>query len=406
MSFIKSSDNPFIAGSGLSTNSDEYEAWANEQPVNEKPAHHEATVNNIPDEKPAPSNKFELIRSTELTNEPKDYQWLVKNIMEKGNLIEIFGSPESGKSLIALEIAFCIACGIVWNGHKVNKGNVVYIAGEGFGGLARRIKALEAKHNCKADNMFLSKAPAELLNDLSTKKVSDAIAEICGDAALVVIDTLNRNFGAGDENSTKDMTTFVGNVDYYLKNKDESVIVVHHSGLNDKGRSRGASSLFGAIDLQYKVSKSGCSITFENTKAKDIPKPEPMCFEIKGKPIEWKDEDGNKLTAPILESADYVKTVNKVKLSQRDELALTTLRKATESHGIEPTLKMKNTFAGLEHRKVVHIDHWRDTFYPRLDVDGGQDAKRKAFQRTRTKLLTHKKIANMDDYFWEIFYSE
>lgn len=390
----------------LLNNHDDYEAWANGQVVNEEPEHHEATVNSIPDEKPAPSNKFELIRSTELTNEPKDYQWLIKGFMEKSNFIELFGSPESCKSLIALDMGFCVACGVDWHGHKVMQGNVVYIAGEGFGGLARRVKALEIKYNRKADNLFLSKAPAELLDDLSAKKVSDAIAEICDDAALVVIDTLNRNFGAGDENSTKDMTTFIGNVDCYLKNKDESVLVVHHSGLVDKGRSRGNSSLFGALDLQYQVTKNGTNVEFKNKKSKDIPKIDPMCFEIKGIPIEWTDEDGNELTAPILESAEYIKTVNKPKLLQRDETALSTLRQATDLHGIEPSLKMKGTFAGLDNRKVVHIDRWRDTFYPRLDADGGQEAKKKAFQRTRAKLLEHKKIVNMDDYFWEIFYED
>ncbi|MDX2503550.1 MAG: AAA family ATPase [Gammaproteobacteria bacterium] len=358
-----------------------------------------------PAEKSMASNKFELIRSTELTNEPKDFQWLIKSIMEKGNLIEIFGSPESGKSLITLDMSFCISCGIDWNGHKVSQGNVVYIAGEGFGGLARRIKALETKYDRKAENLFLSKAPAELLDSSSAMKVSDAIAEICGETVLVVIDTLNRNFGAGDESSTKDMTTFIGNIDYYLKDKDESVIVVHHSGLSDKDRSRGSSSLLGALDLQYKVLKSGSKVTFGITKAKDVPEPAPMCFEIEGIPIEWMDEDGINLTAPILHAAEYVAKEIKTSLSQRDELSLSTLRASTESHGIEPSLKMKSTFAGLEGRNVVHIDHWRDTLYPRLDVDGGQDAKKKAFQRTRTKLLTCKKIANMDDYFWEIFYA-
>ena len=390
----------------LSNSQDECEAFmANKPAVNEQPAHHESTVASIPDKKPDVliPGKFELIRSTELTNEPKDYQWLVKTIMEKSNLVEIFGPPESCKSLIALEIGFCVACGIDWNGYKVTQGNVVYIAGEGFGGLARRIKALEKKYKCKAPKLILSKAPAEFLNDSSAKQVSEAITEICGDAALVVIDTLNRNFGAGDENATKDMTTFIGNIDYYLKNKDESVIIVHHSGLNDKGRSRGNSSLFGALDLQYHVTKTGTNVTFKNTKSKDIPPPKPIGFIIKGAPIEWTDEDGNELTAPVLELSECVTATKTMRMTHRDEIAIRSLRQATEKHGIEPTSAMKSAFGGMEYKKVVGLDDWRNKFYSLADLEGTQDTKRKAFQRTRQKLLEHKKIVTMDGYFWEIF---
>ena len=347
--------------------------------------------------------KFELIRSTELTNEPKDYQWLVKGLMEKSNLSEIFGPPENGKSLVALDMSFCIACGIDWHGHKVTQGNVIYIAGEGFGGLGRRVKALEKKYNCKAPNLFLSKTPTELLDDPSAKKVSDAITEICGDAALVVIDTLNRNFGAGDENSTRDMTRFIGNVDYYLKNKNASVIIVHHSGLNDKGRSRGNSSLFGALDLQYHVTKNGTNVTFKNTKSKDIPPPKPIGFVIKGAPIGWTDGDGNELTAPVLELSECVTATKSMRMTHRDEIAIRSLRQATEKHGVEPTSAMKSAFGGLTHRKVVSIEHWRNKFYSLADIEGDKDTKRKAFQRTRQKLLENKKIVTMDNHFWEIF---
>lgn len=347
--------------------------------------------------------KFELIRSTELTNEPKDYQWLVKGIMEKGNLVEIFGPPESGKSLTALEIAFCVACGIDWNGHKVLQGSVIYIAGEGFGGLARRVKALEKKYGCRADDLFLSKAPAELLDDGSAKGVSDAITEMCGDAVLVVVDTLNRNFGAGDENSTKDMTRFIGNVDYYLKNKDATVIIVHHSGLNDTGRSRGNSSLFGALDLQYHVTKNGTNVTFKNTKSKDIPPPKPIGFVIKGAPIGWTDEDGNELTAPVLELSECVTATKSMRMTHRDEMAIRSLRQATDKYGVDPPSAMKSAFGGLTHRKVISVEHWRNKFYSLADIEGDMDTKRKAFQRTRQKLLENKKIVTMDDYFWEIF---
>ena len=45
-------------------------------------------------------------------------KWLIKNIMEKESLGMIFGAPASAKSFIAMDMAFCIALGVDWNGNK------------------------------------------------------------------------------------------------------------------------------------------------------------------------------------------------------------------------------------------------------------------------------------------------
>ena len=90
-------------------------------------------------------------------------------------------------------------------------------------------------------------------------------------------------------------------------------------------------------------------------------------------------------------------------MTHRDEIAIRSLRQATEKHGIEPTSAMKSAFGGMEYKKVVGLDDWRNKFYSLADLEGTQDTKRKAFQRTRQKLLEHKKIVTMDGYFWEIF---
>ena len=79
-------------------------------------------------------------------------------------------------------------------------------------------------------------------------------------------------------------------------------------------------------------------------------------------------------------------------MTHRDEMAIRSLRQATEKHGIEPTSAMKSAFGGLANRKVISIEHWRNKFYSLADIEGDQDTKRKAFQRTRQKLLENKKI--------------
>ena len=56
---------------------------------------------------------------------------------------------------------------------------------------------------------------------------------------MIVIDTLARNFGAGNENSTEDMNRFVASIDRYLREEFGSAIVlVHHTGHDAASRAR------------------------------------------------------------------------------------------------------------------------------------------------------------------------
>ncbi len=83
----------------------------------------------------APNAKpFPLICAAELTAKPISIQWLLNGILERGSLNLLFGEPAAGKSLFALDWAFCLAHGIHWHDYPTEQTDVVIIAGEGFAG--------------------------------------------------------------------------------------------------------------------------------------------------------------------------------------------------------------------------------------------------------------------------------
>src|SRR5690606_31096689 len=88
--------------------------------------------------------KFEFSRIDSL--EVKEIDWLVDGYFEADSLDLIFGEPGCGKSFISIDLGCCIATGTSWHGHEVKQGMVIYIAGEGHNGLARRFKAWERIH--------------------------------------------------------------------------------------------------------------------------------------------------------------------------------------------------------------------------------------------------------------------
>lgn len=57
--------------------------------------------------------------------------WLIKRTLPQKGVALIYGHPSSGKSFLALDIAMHVALGWDWNGLRVRKGLVVYVAAEG-----------------------------------------------------------------------------------------------------------------------------------------------------------------------------------------------------------------------------------------------------------------------------------
>lgn len=353
---------------------------------------------------------FPLIPAHELTLKPVAIDWLIENIIERGSLNLLFGEPGAGKSLFALDWAFCMAAGIDWHGYRTKPVDVVVVAGEGFAGMARRLKALEAKYQMKAPaRLFISQRPANLIDGANAQWVADTIKATCPNPGLVVVDTLHRNMD-GDENSSQDIGRFVANLDGFFKPLGAAVLVVHHSGHGQKDRSRGSSSIRAAMDGEFSATKDGGAIVLSCHKAKDFEAFKPLQFSLKPVELDWCDDEGEPLTSVCLEhDGEATPTTKKRKLSARDDAILTSLSEAIVAHGVEPTTEIKAKFGGFagiwnEHKKIVNIEHWRELAYKAIVVDtGGDDAKRKAFKRCRNKLFNDGYTVEYGDYVWRIF---
>lgn len=325
---------------------------------------------------------FQLVSASELTAKQTHTEWLVKGLIGSNNMGLVFGQSGHGKSFFVLDMAFCIATGIEFFGHKVTQGSVVYIAGEGYSGLTKRMKALEIKYNTQAPKLFLSKTAAALTDVASSIEVRQAIDAICSDAALVIIDTLHRNFGAGDENSATDFGAFCSNVDSYIRKNGESVLIVHHSGHTDAERSRGSSSIKAAMDFEYRVTKLNNLLTVTNTKMKDDEPPEDLRFEMTQQPIGWLDDDGKEFTSLVL-----YKTYEKSNIRNQ-------LTKA-EKTGME---SFKNAANESYQDSGVHLEDWRAKFYEISTADS-PEAKRQAFNRVRNSLVNKGCLTIVNDFY-------
>jgi hypothetical protein len=216
---------------------------------------------------------------------------------------------------------------------------VIFILGEGQGGIMRRLTAwgIEHKIDIKTAKLFLSLMPAALCDaafSAEVVKAVDGIAVKHGAPLLIIIDTVQRNFGGGDENSAKDMGTFIHAADTLRSQYGACVLLVHHSGVADKGRGRGSSALRGALDCEFKLEKDDtCIVRIECSKMKDGPIAKPMAFELFQVGLPLRDEHGAVVTSAILSEIEWAPVEQKKEVGGKNKkLAMEILNHLYSEH--------------------------------------------------------------------------
>ena len=262
--------------------------------------------------------------------------WLIKGILERGSMNLLFGEPGAGKSLFAMDWAFCLGAGIAWHNHKVKKKcKVLYILGEGFRGVTMRFQALKQKYpDADVSNIKFSRRSINLLDPKASEQVIEIIKDLDFIPDLIICDTLNRNM-VGDENSTEDMGRFFISSELFIKELNSTFLTVHHSGHADKGRSRGSSAIKAAMDAEFCVAKNGEGITFSCTKSKDFSADSDMKFNLHQVELEGEmffDEDDNKqITSVYLNYNGESKKLNE--LNPNHQKVLDSLESCLKTHG-------------------------------------------------------------------------
>jgi len=321
----------------------------------------------------------------------REPQFLIANILEENALIQIFGEPGVGKSLIAYDMAACIVSGQPFHGRDVKQGSVIILAGEGHNGIKRRFAAWEKRREHSLDGLPLhvSQQPAQLLDPTSVGSMISAIDSLIaehGAPTLLVVDTLARNFGPGDENSNRDMSNFVGVLDKIRSRYECSVMVVHHSGHGDAGRGRGASALKAAVDAEFAVKREGeLSLVLSCTKMKDAPKLSNIFFAIDLVEV-GQTSDGTIVTGPVL-----TKTAIVAKHSRR------TLFSPNEQWVADAIYALTKDGNAATNIPVLRDDLKRKCYDTLTDVK--PDAKRQRFTRALDKLLEGGAIVAVDGGF-------
>ena len=245
---------------------------------------------------------------------PEDLQvsWLVEGLLLERRIYEMFGRWKGGKTIAAVDLCIRLSRGETWGNRRTQPALVVYVAGESVEDIQARIAGWRQHHGKDVGPFYLRTKPVHLTNKEYAKRLSKEIKQLKslhqGLPLMLVIDTLNRNFGGGySENSDEGMGLFVTHlIDGVSRHNDATTMVVHHSGHGDTDRSRGHSSFAAALDGSLKVELDGNVVKVSSSFMRSTEGDDELAFQIQSVTLPVKDNFDNDVTAPVLEfDPDY-----------------------------------------------------------------------------------------------------
>ncbi len=329
--------------------------------------------------------------------EPRlDQPYVVKGWLTPAAMSVVYGDSGAGKTFFALDLGYHVAAGRAWNGCKVRGGAVLYIAAEGGLSLGNRIAALEAR-----DGVPLWTLPTAIdlcKADEDTKSLIDLIAHLArhhGGYALIVVDTLARAMGSGDENASPDMGAFVRNLDRLRAATGAHLMVIHHSGKDTSKGARGHSSLRAATDTEIELTKEGDVIVAEARKQRDMAGGRTFAYRLREVEL-GRDQDGDPVTTCVVEPCEAPEQTRRAVPKGKAKVAMQALDDVLGTGG-----QVRTNGELWPCGKCVKDSEWADMCV-RHSLSGSEDQKsqQREFRRQREKLRDQGFITLMDSYVW------
>lgn len=247
-----------------------------------------------------------------------DQPFLVEDCLPPGGFSVMWGKSNTGKTFIALDLAYKIALGLPWHGRRVQSGPVVYVAAEAGKSIRNRIHGFNLHYDLVGKDAPIGIVPCSVdlyRPDADIKDLISLISSFNQKPAFIVIDTLARVLAGGNENDSSDMGRLVAHIDAIRAVTGAHVMLVHHAGKS--GGIRGSSSLECAIDTELEVSASfSIKIGKNREYARDS---RPLGFQLKV--VEIGIGSGMKqITSCVVTEMGEVDDMPEMELKRSDEL--------------------------------------------------------------------------------------
>jgi hypothetical protein len=397
----------------------------NEEIYTRQDVHVQNSVENIakefetePPAPPKPTKHIAIEHWDSIQDEP--VKWMIDKVLPVGSFSALFGPPGSFKSFIALDIAEAIATGRQWMGNEVTEaGAVLYICGEGFGGVGARIKACKQHHGTEDGapiyvirHQLNLRSSVEDFNALMLA-VEMLVQQTGINFKLIIIDTLARAFGGGNENDSADMGAFIsscGRIQSIVQ--DCALMILHHSGKDATKGLRGHSSLLGAVDTELELIRFEDSMKgiIRTAKQKDGEDGTRIGFEmvsVELKPPAGSLEIGEPITSLAVQASELGEYEGNKKTGKSN--AGSGRNQRMEMQCLLNVIKRSGILKYIEstQRNVVSLEDWRAELWSKMGcTDEDKSSFKMAWKRAKERLVDSEQGGIRDGFVWMQYKSE
>jgi hypothetical protein len=213
--------------------------------------------------------------------------------------------------------------------------------------------------------------PVQLLDAEDVDALVRQIQAVNVAPTLIILDTLNRCFAGGEENSAKDVGLLIAAAQRLQVEANPerpcTVLIVHHTGKSDLSDARGSSALRGGMDSMVTLARNNGVIQVQSVKQKDDEDFRPIAFKLKRLMLAAEDGTPTALSSCVLEPADAPVYVVAQRLNESELRALRVLM-------------------GLEEAKTAD---WRGAVQQEM---GGDELSPHTFEKWRSTLVNEHKF--------------
>ena len=139
-------------------------------------------------------------------------EYVLQDLLYRGSLNGLVGRSQIGKTFVMVSMLGSMALGIDWMGLKTEKQRILFVAGEGTGGIAARFKdwARAYGHDWETLKQNLKVVTdVDIYLDISVEQMQRGAAEFQPD--MIVLDTMSATATIENENDAANMAELLAN---------------------------------------------------------------------------------------------------------------------------------------------------------------------------------------------------
>lgn len=224
--------------------------------------------------------KVAILTSEAFSAAWKPPSYLIDGIVQKRYIYAITAKAGSGKTAIALTLAAHVALGLQLGGRSVDKGRVLYFAGENPDDIRTRWIMLAEAMRFDLRSIDAHFIPGAFSIDGLINEVREA-ARANGPYALVIIDTSAAYFSGEDDNSNVEMRRHAELLRSLVNLPGgPCVLVCSHPAKTGKELPRGGSAFLNEIDGNTFLEKTGDYVYLKQHEKFRGPPFKPIGFEL------------------------------------------------------------------------------------------------------------------------------